>query len=412
MDEEFSSFETFDLDAFEQSDVTPPDETRQFTDDTHKLAIVSRLFDEGNITVEEAAHVTGKTPMEIEGHFNDKGILRRKKILVCGGAGFIGSNFIHHILEKYPYYEVVNYDKLTYAGNLENLRNVEKDSRYHFVEADISDDETLERVIAEYKIDHVINFAAETHVTRSLLFRADEFLRTNVIGVHTILEAVRKNPNVKRFLHVSTDEVYGSLPLDDPTQFDEDYAFQPNVPYAAAKAGGDLMCRAYYNSYQTPVMVTHCSNNYGPYQHPEKLVPNALFRAMRNQPITLHGAGQHVRDWIFVRDHCEALDSILHNGKLGDVYNVGADVEKNTREIAQIVLKNLGKPESLITLVQDRPGNDLRYSISAEKMKRELGWEPKTSFAEGISKTIQWYQNNSSWVDAIRERDKEFSKYI
>ena len=403
MENELMPFEPVELEELES---TPPPQ------DNQRIAIASRLFHEGAVTLEEAAHLSNKTPQEMEVIFTEKGILHRKKILVCGGAGFIGSNFIYYILEKYPHYEVINYDKLTYAGNLENLRNVEKNPRYTFVEADIADADTLESVITERNIDHIINFAAETHVTRSLLFRADEFLRTNVLGVHALLEAVRKNPGVKRFVHVSTDEVYGSLTLDDEKTFVETHPFEPNVPYAAAKAGGDLLCRAYHNSYKTPVIVTHCSNNYGPYQHPEKLIPNALFRALRNQPITLHGAGQHVRDWIFVKDHCEALDMILHEGELGGVYNVGADVEKNTYEIAKIVLKNLGKPESLITLVEDRPGNDLRYSISAEKIKRELGWRPRTPFEEGISKTIHWYQNNISWVDAIRERDKDFTKYI
>ena len=244
------------------------------------------------------------------------------------------------------------------------------------------------------------------------MYGADEFLRTNVLGVHSILEGARKNTQVQRFVHVSTDEVYGSLSLDDPNSFREDTAFAPNVPYAAAKAGGDLMSRAYHHSYATPVIVTHCTNNYGPYQHPEKLIPNSLFRAQRNQPLTLHSGGRHVRDWIYVRDHCEALDLILHRGKPGDVYNIGAGIEKSTKEIAEIVLGHLGKPTNLVTTVQDRPGNDLRYSISTEKIERELGWKPRMPFEDGIARTIQWYQNNMSWVEAIRERDKEFTKYV
>lgn len=382
------------------------------TQPNHKISLAERLFTNGHISIEEAAHISGETPQTLELHFTQKGVLPRKKVLVCGGAGFIGSNFVHYLLEKYPYYSVVVYDKLTYAGNLENLRNVEKSPRYKFIKGDIADAEKVNQVVKDENIDYVVNFAAETHVTRSLLFRADEFVRTNVLGTHAILEAVKNNNHVERFVHVSTDEVYGSLELDDPNSFREDTAFEPNVPYAAAKAGGDHMCRAYHNSYKVPVIVTHCSNNYGPFQHPEKLVPNALFRAMRNQPITLHGNGQHVRDWIFVRDHCEALDLVLHKGKPGEVYNVGADEEKNTHEIAKTVLRSLGKPEGLVTLVDDRPGNDLRYSISAEKIKNDLGWTPSTSFEEGIALTIQWYQNNLSWVEAIRERDKEFSKYI
>ena len=377
-----------------------------------KVLLATRLFNDGHIDIEEASHISGETPDTLEKFFEQNGVLPRKRILVCGGAGFIGSNFIHHILEKYPYYSVVNYDKLTYAGNLENLHNVEKSPRYKFVKGDIADTEIIEKLIQNEKINYVINFAAETHVTRSLLLRADEFLRTNVLGVHSLLEGVKRNPQVETFIHVSTDEVYGSLDLNSQDSFTEDTAFQPNVPYAAAKAGGDMLCRSYHNSYKVPVIVTHCSNNYGPFQHPEKLIPNALFRALRNQPITLHGNGQHVRDWIFVRDHCEALDLILHKGKPGHVYNVGADVEKNTHEIARTVLKYLGKPEHLITLVDDRPGNDLRYSINPQKIKKELGWDTTVSFEEGIALTVQWYENNISWVDAIRERDKEFSKYI
>lgn len=384
--------------------------TRNPNDSNINLAI--RLFGEGSISIEEAAKIAGENPKALEELFEQKGILPRKKILVCGGAGFIGSNFIHYILENYPYYSVVNFDKLTYAGNLENLRNVEREKRYKFIKGDISDGEIIEKIIREEKIDYVINFAAETHVTRSLLLRADEFLKTNVIGVHALLEAVKQNPHVEKFIHVSTDEVYGSLELDSPDSFREDTPFQPNVPYAAAKAGGDMLCRSYHNSYNIPVIVTHCSNNYGPFQHPEKLIPNALFRALRNQPITLHGNGQHVRDWIFVQDHCEALDLILHKGINGQVYNIGADVEKNTKEIAQTVLRHLGKSLDLITLVDDRPGNDLRYSLNPKKIQDELGWNTKTTFEEGIALTIQWYQNNLSWVNSIRERDKEFSKYI
>ena len=377
-----------------------------------KIGLATRLFNEGHINIDEAAHLTGEEPENLEKHFTEKGILPRKKVLVCGGAGFIGSNFVHYMLEKYPYYEVVVYDKLTYAGNLENLRNVEKSPRYKFIKGDIADAQKVDKVVKEENIDYVVNFAAETHVTRSLLFDAGEFVRTNVLGTHSILEAVKNNNHVERFVHVSTDEVYGSLSLESTESFHEEWPFQPNVPYAAAKAGGDHLCRAYHNSYKVPVIVTHCSNNYGPFQHPEKLIPNALFRALRNQPITLHGNGQHVRDWIFVRDHCEALDLILHKGTVGDVYNIGADEEKNTHEIAKTVLRSLGKPENLVTLVDDRPGNDLRYSLNAGKIKEELGWDTSTSFEEGIALTIQWYQNNLTWVDAIRERDKEFSKYI
>jgi len=378
----------------------------------YRITLAGKLFQAGHISIDEAAEIAGIAPTELEAIFMKRGMITRNKIMVCGGAGFIGSNFVHYILEKYPYDDVVVYDKLTYAGNLENLRNAERSHRYSFYQGDIADAEYLDEVIRKEHPDFIVNFAAETHVTRSLMFRADEFLRTNVIGTHTLLEAVRTNEHIKRLVHVSTDEVYGTLELGEDRKFFETDPFEPNVPYSAAKAGGDLLARAYRHSYGARVIVTHCTNNYGPFQHPEKLIPNALFRALRNKPITIHGNGQHVRDWIYVRDHCEALDLIMRKGKDGDVYNVAANVEKSTSEIARTVLRMLGKPEDLMTAVDDRPGNDLRYSLHINKIKDELGWEPRTSFEEGIARTIQWYQNNIGWVEAIRERDKEFSKYI
>ena len=378
-----------------------------------KFIILARLFQEGKISLEEISTLLGVPKEELERIFFAQGLIKARTILVAGGAGFIGSNFIHHILEKYPYYKILNYDKLTYAGNLENLRNIEKDPRYFFVQGDIADTEQVEKVILDYAIEAIVNFAAESHVGRSVMFRADEFVRTNVLGVHSLLEATKKNPErVKRYIQISTDETYGTLSLTDTKKFTEKTGFAPNVPYAAAKGGGDLMCRAYHRSYGVPVIVTHCSNNYGPYQHPEKLIPNSLFRALRNQPIMLHGGGQHVRDWIYVRDHCEALDLILHKGRVGEVYNIGSDNEKSTYEIANIILRMVGKPETLLTFVSDRPGNDLRYSIDTAKIRQELGWEPRQSFEEGIAKTIQWYQHNMDWVERIREKDKEFTKYI
>ena len=378
-----------------------------------KLEILARLFADGKITLEEISAITGVAAQDLQGQFLKEGLIKTKTLLVAGGAGFIGSNFAHHILEKYPNYRIVNYDKLTYAGNLDNLRNVEKDPRYVFIPGDIVDTELVEKVVKEYGVEEIVNFAAESHVGRSVMYRADEFVRTNVLGVHSLLETTRKNPQlIKRYIQISTDETYGTLSLHDTVKFKEDTGFAPNVPYAAAKGGGDLLCRAYHRSYNVPVIVTHCSNNYGPYQHPEKLIPNSLFRSLRNQPIMLHGSGQHVRDWIYVRDHCEAIDLVLHKGNPGEVYNIGSDNELSTTEIAKVVLRILGKPESLITLVPDRPGNDLRYSIDTTKIRQELAWEPKQSFEEGIYKTIQWYEHNIDWVEKIRERDKEFSKYI
>lgn len=377
------------------------------------LAILARLFSEGKISLDEISLITDTPANKLRERFLAEGFIKTRTLLVGGGAGFIGSNFIHHILETYPSYRIVNYDKLTYAANLDNLRNVEKDPRYVFIQGDIADTEMVERVIKEYDVEAIINFAAETHVGRSVMYRADEFVRTNVLGTHSLLEATKKNqPQVKLLIQVSTDEVYGTLALTDSRKFTEETGFAPNVPYAAAKGGGDLLCRAYHHSYNVPVIVTHCSNNYGPYQHPEKLIPNSLFRALRNQPIMLHGTGQHVRDWIYVGDHCQALDLIFHKGKPGEVYNIGSDNELSTTEIAKIILRFLGKPASLITLVPDRPGNDLRYSIDTAKIRKELSWEPKQPFEEGIFKTIQWYQHNIDWVEKIREKDKEFSKYI
>lgn len=378
-----------------------------------QFSILARLFGEGKITLQEISAITGMGETALRDLFLKEGLVQTRTILVAGGAGFIGSNFIYHILKKYPNYKIVNYDKLTYAGNLDNLKNVEKDPRYTFVQGDIADMEGVEKVIKEHDIEAIINFAAESHVGRSVMYRADEFVRTNVLGVHSILEATKKSEGrVKIYIQISTDETYGTLSLEDTAKFTEETSFTPNVPYAAAKAGGDLMCRAYHRSYDVPVIVTHCSNNYGPYQHPEKLIPNSMFRALRNQPMMLHGGGQHVRDWVHVDDHCKAIDLILHKGRVGEVYNIGSDNEKSTLEIAKIILNMLGKPESLITLVPDRPGNDLRYSVDTTKIRQELDWEPRESFEDGIQKTIQWYQHNIDWVERIREKDKDFSKYI
>jgi dTDP-glucose 4,6-dehydratase len=381
--------------------------------DDQKLSVLARLFDEGKITLGEISTVTGTDEMTLRDLFLKEGLVQTRTIFVGGGAGFIGSNFIQHILEKYPHYKIINYDKLTYAGNLDNLKNVEKDPRYTFIQGDIADMEKVEKVLKEHSAEAIVNFAAESHVGRSVMYRADEFVRTNVLGVHSLLEATKKSEGqVKLYVQISTDETYGTLSLTDTAKFTEDTGFAPNVPYAAAKGGGDLMCRAYHRSYDVPVIVTHCSNNYGPYQHPEKLIPNSMFRALRNQPMMIHGGGQHVRDWIYVDDHCQAIDLVLHKGKPGKVYNIGSDDEKSTLEIAKIILTMLGKPESLITLVPDRPGNDLRYSIDTTKIRQELAWEPRQSFEEGIQKTIQWYQHNIDWVERIREKDKDFSKYI
>ncbi|MYE37952.1 MAG: dTDP-glucose 4,6-dehydratase [Candidatus Spechtbacteria bacterium SB0662_bin_43] len=338
-------------------------------------------------------------------------MIRQNRILVCGGAGFIGSNFVHYILEKYPYDIVVVYDKLTYAGNKDNLRSVQNNPRYSFYQGDIVDRKTLEMVIEKEHIDYIVNFAAETHVTRSL-YGSDEFLRTNIIGTHSLLETVRKYPSIKRFVHISTDEVYGMLQLQEDYSFFEDDPFKPNVPYSAAKAGGDLLARAWRHSYNVPVIVTHCTNNYGPFQHPEKLIPNSLFRVLNNKPITIHGNGQHVRDWLFVTDHCKAIDTILRNGEDGEVYNIAAQAEYSVLDVARKILRLLGKKSNFITFIDDRPGNDLRYSLNTGKIQKSLKWKPEVSFEDGIQKTIQWYENNTKWVETTQEKDKEMSRYI
>ncbi|MFA5954715.1 MAG: dTDP-glucose 4,6-dehydratase [Patescibacteria group bacterium] len=331
------------------------------------------------------------------------------RILVAGGAGFIGSNFIHYILEKYPEDYVVNLDKLTYAGNPANLADLVGSPRYHFIQGDIADNETVVKALTG--IDAVVNFAAETHVDRSIHVGSRDFVMANVLGVQTLLDAERKQGGV-RHIQVSTDEVYGSLELDDPSQFTEETPFAPNVPYAAAKAGGDLLCRAFSKTFGSDVIVTHCSNNYGPYQFPEKLIPFFIDRALSGEQLPLYGDGKNVRDWLYVRDHCSALDTILRSGKAGEVYNIGGNAEKPNIEIAGHILRILGKSESLITFVTDRPGHDRRYAIDASKLRRELGWEPATTFEDGIAETVQWYRDHAEWVADVKRRISDINEHL
>jgi len=337
------------------------------------------------------------------------------KILVCGGAGFIGSNFIHFILENYPHDEVVNYDKLTYAGNEDNLRDIEENielkSRYTFIRGDICDYKLLSEVVEKYQIDHIINFAAETHVDRSIFGDCTEFVMANTFGVLTILNICRRFP-IAKFVNVSTDEVYGTLQLDSPERFTESTPICPNMPYAAAKAGGDMLCHSYFVTHKIPVVVTHCSNNYGPFQYPEKLIPSSVFRLLKNKPILMHGSGKNVRDWIHVKDHCRALDLMLRKGSPGEVYNVGVDNERNNLEIAKMILRIMGKPESMIEFVEDRPGNDLRYAIDAQKIM-SLGWQPeftRDQFEVGMSETINWYLTHTDWVQKLWEKHEDAYK--
>lgn len=319
------------------------------------------------------------------------------RVLVTGGAGFIGSNFIRYILEKYDNYQVVNLDLLTYAGNLENLAGVEANPNYTFVRGDIADYSCLESIFSK-GVDAVVNFAAESHVDRSIE-DSGAFIRTNVEGTRVLLEAARKY-GVKKFLQVSTDEVYGSLGADG--YFTEDTPLDPSSPYSASKAAADLLVQAYHRTYGLPVSITRCSNNYGPYQFPEKLIPLMITNALEDKPLPVYGDGLNIRDWLHVWDHCAALDLVLHQGKPGEVYNIGGNNEWANIDIVRRILSELSKPESLITFVKDRPGHDRRYAIDASKIKRELGWQPKISFEQGLRNTIKWYCTNREWWEKIK----------
>jgi len=321
------------------------------------------------------------------------------KLAITGGAGFIGSNFVRYILEKYPSYSLLNLDKLTYSGNLENLADILENPRHQFLRIDICGREKLAEAFSE-GVDAVVHFAAESHVDRSIL-DGSEFVKTNVLGTQCLLDAARQ-AGVQRFLHVSTDEVYGSA--QDGEKFREDSMLAPNSPYAASKAASDLVARAYYRTYRFPVVVTRCSNNFGPYQFPEKFIPLLISRALENESIPIYGDGLQVRDWIFVRDHCRALDAVLHRGREGEVYNIGAGNEWPNLEIARQILRRLHKPDSLLKYVQDRPGHDRRYSIDFHKIASELGWNPETTFEEGLANTIRWYQTNAGWRNNIQNQ--------
>lgn len=316
-----------------------------------------------------------------------------QNILVTGGAGFIGSNFVRHMLEVHPNYSIVNLDKLTYAGNLENLEDVNDHPKYRFVRGDICDRNLVESVIREHSIDTVVNFAAESHVDRSIMGPAI-FIETNVAGTNILLELTNEY-HVKRFIQISTDEVYGSLGPEG--KFTEETPLRPNSPYAASKAAADLLALAYHHTYGTPVIVTRCSNNYGPYQFPEKLIPLMIANALSNKPLPVYGDGRNVRDWLHVRDHCAAVDLVLHKGKPGEVYNIGGNNEWKNIDLVKFLLKKLEKPESLITFVKDRPGHDRRYAIDSAKIERELGWKPRYTFEEGLSETIDWYLTHQPW---------------
>ncbi|NLM03065.1 MAG: dTDP-glucose 4,6-dehydratase [Methanothermobacter wolfeii] len=317
-----------------------------------------------------------------------------ERILVTGGAGFIGSNFIRYMLERHSY-SIINLDALTYCGNLENLRDVEDHPRYTFIRGSITDRELVNRIIQD--VDAVINFAAESHVDRSIQ-DPEIFIKTNVLGTQTLLEASRRE-GIERFIQISTDEVYGSA---ETGYFTEETPLAPNSPYSASKAAADLMVRAYHRTYGLPVNITRCSNNYGPYQFPEKLIPLMITNALEDRPLPVYGDGMNVRDWLHVEDHCSAIDLVLHHGRDGEVYNIGGNNERRNIDIVRLILRELGKDESLIRFVEDRPGHDRRYAIDATRIRNELGWKPRYSFREGIKETINWYIRNRKWWENIK----------
>jgi dTDP-glucose 4,6-dehydratase len=324
-----------------------------------------------------------------------------KRILVTGGCGFIGSNFIIGIIKNRSDLSIVNYDLLTYAGNPDNLKEVENDPRYVFVKGDICDSDAVKRLFGEYEFDAVAHFAAESHVDKSISGPL-QFVTTNVLGTQILLQAAKEawerlsgGTSEKRFIHVSTDEVYGTL--GETGYFSESTPLAPNSPYSASKAGGDLLARSYFETFGLPVIITRCSNNYGPYQYPEKLIPLMITNALRDKPLPVYGDGMNVRDWLYVGDHCRAIEAVLDNGVTGEVYNIGGNNEMRNIDIVKLILARLKKPESLITFVKDRLGHDRRYAIDASKIKRELGWVPEVDFGVGIRETVEWYLKNEGW---------------
>ncbi len=338
-----------------------------------------------------------------------------KNVLVTGGAGFIGSNFVHMMLDKYPNYKIIDVDALTYAGNLENLKDIVDNPNYIFIRADIRDREKIDEIFSAYDIDAVVNFAAESHVDRSIV-EPEIFLTTNIIGTQVLLDIAKQywkvNPDDKyckkykpgvKFLQVSTDEVYGAL--GKTGMFVETMLLMPNSPYSASKASADLIVRAYHETFGMPVNITRCSNNYGPYQFPEKLIPLMINNCLHEKNLPVYGDGMQIRDWLHVSDHCSAIDTVLHKGVVGEVYNIGGNNEKANIEIVKLIIKTLGKSESLIKYVKDRPGHDRRYAIDNTKITTQLGWKPEYTFEQGMKETIEWYLNNTEWIENIVSGD-------
>jgi len=318
------------------------------------------------------------------------------KLLITGGCGFIGSNFIRYIFKKYPDYRIVNLDLLTYAGNLENLKDIKDNENYSFVRGDIADRRIVEKLVQD--VDIIVHFAAESHVDRSIM-DSSAFIHTNIVGTHTLLEAARKYN--KRFHHVSTDEVFGALETHSPA-FNESTPYNPRSPYSASKAASDHLVRSYFHTYNLPITISNCSNNYGPYQFPEKLHGLFITNLLEGKKVPLYGDGQQVRDWLFVEDHCEGVDIIIHRGKVGESYCLGGAVEKTNLAITKEIFRLLGKSEDMVEYVKDRPGHDRRYAMDFSKAKRELGWEPRTSFEDGMRNTVEWYKNNRDWWKQVK----------
>ncbi|VBB09326.1 gdp-mannose 4 6 dehydratase [Lucifera butyrica] len=323
-----------------------------------------------------------------------------KRILITGGAGFIGSNFVRHMLAAHPDYEIINLDALTYAGNLENLQDISKNPHYAFVKGDITDGGAVNAVISQ-GVEAIVNFAAESHVDRSIE-DPSIFVKTNVLGTQVLLDEARKN-GVKKYLQVSTDEVYGALGPEG--LFSETTPLAPNSPYSASKTGADLLVRAYHETYGLNVNITRCSNNYGPYHFPEKLIPLVITNVLEGKEIPVYGDGLQIRDWLHVADHCRAIDLVLHESRSGEVYNIGGNNERTNIHIVKTILQELGKPESLIKYVKDRPGHDRRYAIDATKIRTELGWQPEYTFETGIRDTVKWYLENKAWWQNVKSGD-------
>lgn len=368
----------------------------------HKVSLAMRLFDDGHITLSEAAHIADEDSTHLEHVFAQKGLLPKQRVLVCGGAGFIGSYFIKYMLQNNPHIFIVNYDKLTYSGNLENLRDVTFNSRYTFVRGDIADEEHLEKVISKHKIDTIVNYAAETHVDRSIS-EPDAFVETNIKGTYNLLKLATRHD--LKLIQISTDEVFGSTEAE---AFTEEHPFRPNSPYSATKASGDLLARAFHKTYGTKVVVTHCCNVMGPFQYPEKLIPLFITNVVEGRKVPLYGDGQNTREWLYVEDHAIATDFLMRKGKFGEVYNIGSEDERTNLEITNMILEKMNKSHNFIQHVSDRAGHDARYAVDSTKLRR-MGWEPRYDLEMAMDITIQWYTANEGWWKPLKSG--EFKEY-